>query len=315
MSRYDDYGDYGFPRYHSRRPREVTGGIKAQGGKNLGGSNWWAKRWVEVLERYAEEEYEIGARLKRGKTYARKGQVVALEISKGKVAASVQGSRANPYKVVIRVDTLDRDDWKRVIARFAGQPLHVAKLLAGEMPAEIEDAFNEEGVPFFPYDYHELDVRCGCQDWVSPCKHIAAVLYLLGEEIDRDPFLIFKLRGMEREKLMKELGKSVTPADGKRRRSKTDLSSADEAVTDQPLSTDLERFWGSTKLPPLIAEPSPPPAYKAGLLKQLGNFPTWRGEQPLFPTLEPLYAQAAAAAMEILARENKANMDEGEPNE
>ncbi len=313
MSRYDGYDDYGFPRYHSRRPRQVTGGIKAQGGKNLGGANWWAKRWVEVLEQYAQEEYEVGARLKRGQSYAKKGQVVALEIGRGKVTASVQGSRAAPYKVVIRVDTLDREDWKRIITRLASQPLHMAKLLAGDMPAEIEEAFDAEALPFFPYDYHELDVRCGCQDWVSPCKHIAAVLYLLGEEIDRDPFLIFKLRGMEREKLMAELGKVATG--GKRRRSKTDLPSASETASEQSLSTDLERFWGGAKLSPLIAEPSPPPAYKAGLLKQLGNFPTWRGEQPLFPTLEPLYAQAAAAAMEILARENKTNVDENEPSE
>lgn len=313
MSRYDDYDDYGYPRYHSRRPRQVTGGIKAQGGKNLGGASWWAKRWVEVLERYAEEDYEISARLKRGRTYAKKGQVVALEIARGKVTAYVQGSRATPYKVLIRVDTLDRDEWQRVIGRFANQPLHVAKLLAGEMPAEVEAAFDEEGLPFFPYDYHELDVHCGCQDWVSPCKHIAAVLYLLGEEIDRDPFLIFKLRGMERDRLMKELGKIATG--GKRRRSKADLSPVIDAAGDQTLSTDLERFWGGGKLPPLIPETSPPPVYKAGLLKQLGNFPTWRGEEPVFSTLEPLYAQAAAAAMDLLARQNKANGDETEPNE
>ena len=79
------------------------------------------------------------------------------------------------------------------------QVIFTAKLLAGEMPQDIEQAFTDAGLSLFPAQSKDLDTECSCPDWSNPCKHIAAVYYLLGEEFDRNPFLIFKLRGMERE--------------------------------------------------------------------------------------------------------------------
>ena len=191
MSRYDDYGY--FP---PSRPRKAKGGIKAQSKRGAFGESWWAKRWIAVLERF-----DIGARLGRGRSYARQGQVLSLAIDKGQVKAKVQGSRPKPYDVAIQLKTLSAADWKKLAKALSQQALFAAKLLAGQMPQDIEQAFEGVGLSLFPATHQDLDTDCSCPDWSNPCKHIAAVYYLLGEEFDRDPFLIFKLRGMSREEL------------------------------------------------------------------------------------------------------------------
>ena len=86
------------------------------------------------------------------------------------------------------------------------QALFVAKLLAGEMPQDIEPVFREVGLSLFPAKLGDLETDCSCPDWSNPCKHIAAAYYLLGEEFDRDPFLIFTLRGLGRDALLARLG-------------------------------------------------------------------------------------------------------------
>ena len=92
-------------RYHEyfepSRPREAKGGIKAQSGRGGFGRSWWARRWIEVLE-----GFDLGARLGRGRSYARRGQVLSVDVEKGAVTARVQGSRAPPYRVEIKVKTL-----------------------------------------------------------------------------------------------------------------------------------------------------------------------------------------------------------------
>ena len=76
----------GFPP--ASRPRAVKGGIKATSQRGGFGQSWWARRWIQVLE-----SFHIGSRLQRGRSYARKGQVASIEVKKGLVEASVQGSR------------------------------------------------------------------------------------------------------------------------------------------------------------------------------------------------------------------------------
>ena len=176
--------------YEPSRPREAKGGIKSQSKRGDFGKSWWARRWIEVLE-----SFDIGARLQRGRAYARKGQVLSIEIDKGCVTASVQGSRARPYDVKINVATLSDDNWSRVVDALSEQAIFAAKLLSGEMPEDIEQAFKNIKLSLLPEKRKDLDTDCSCPDWSNPCKHIAAVYYLIGEEFDRDPFLIFKLRG------------------------------------------------------------------------------------------------------------------------
>src|SRR5215218_651606 len=192
---------YDYEYYPKSTPRQAKGGIKAQSKRGGFGESWWAKRWIQVLE-----SFNIGARLSRGRSYARNGQVLAIAIEKGKVEAKVQGSRPRPYDVTIEVKTLSESEWAKVIDALGRQALFAAKLLAGEMPQDIEPLFQEVGLSLFPAKLGDLTTACSCPDWSNPCKHIAAAYYLLGEEFDRDPFLIFTLRGLGRDALIAALG-------------------------------------------------------------------------------------------------------------
>ena len=134
------------------------------------------------------------------------GQVLSIETDKGRVRAKVQGSRPKPYEVAIQVKTLSSADWQKVVRELSKQAIFMAKLLAGEMPQDIEKVFKDARLSVFPEKLKDLKTECSCPDWSNPCKHIAAVYYLLGEEFDRDPFLIFKLRGMNRDEFLRLLG-------------------------------------------------------------------------------------------------------------
>ena len=113
------------------------------------------------------------------------------------MTARVQGSRARPYLVRIRVETLDEADRDKLAAELLARPVFAAKLLAGQMPEDVEDLFRDAGLSLFPDSEDGLETDCSCPDWTNPCKHIVAVYLLLGEEFDRDPFLVFKLRGAD----------------------------------------------------------------------------------------------------------------------
>lgn len=186
--------------YEPSRPRPVKDGIKAKNVRGAFGASWWAKRWIAVLETFG-----WGNRLTRGRSYARQGQVLNIDLQAGRVNARVQGSRATPYKVRLEIPPLGDAQWERAVDSMAEQAIFAAKLLAGEMPQNIEDAFTAAGVPLFPQSTQDIATDCSCPDYANPCKHIAAVYYLLGERFDDDPFLIFHLRGRTREQIVDAL--------------------------------------------------------------------------------------------------------------
>jgi uncharacterized Zn finger protein len=281
MSR-DDHWGY----YPPSQPREAKGGIKAQSGRGGFAQSWWAKRWIAVLE-----SFNIGARLARGRAYARKGQVLDIQIKEGQVQAKVQGSRRTPYKVSISVRTLDATQWDKVLTALSEQAVYVASLLAGEMPQDIETAFAAINVPLFPERAQDLVTDCSCPDWSNPCKHIAAVYYLLGEEFDRDPFLLLLLRGMAKERLVSELQK----------RGATELDSVEaiEPPEPEPLPVEANAFWQGTP-PPIGVDVVHEAGAPAALLQRLGPFPLWRGEQPVLEALIPAYSEAAERAKCLL---------------
>jgi len=182
------------------RPIRVDGGIRARSKRGAIGEQWWSRRFIGVLESYG-----MSGRLARGRSYARAGQVLDFALSQGKVTARVQGSRVRPYQVRIGVLPLTSAQWRRVQDRLASQALFRAKLLAGEMPHEIEEVFAECGTPLFPRSATDLDMHCSCPDWEVPCKHLAAVCYVLAEEFDRDPFGMLAWRGRARDELLAAL--------------------------------------------------------------------------------------------------------------
>lgn len=278
-------GDGYYSSFPKSQPLPADGGIKAHSQRGGFASNWWAKRWIAVLE-----SFDLGARLTRGRRYARGGQVLNISVDRGMVVAEVQGSRKKPYSVVITVMPLSKEDWGKVGERLSSQALYAARLLAGEMPPDIEAVFEEEGLSLFPHPTRDLRTRCSCPDWSNPCKHIAAVYYLLGEEFDRDPFLLFKLRGMEREELVELLGHSAAFAE---------VTPEDPAPTPphEPLPTSPPDFWHAGALPDGLFGEVRVPELAAALPRHLGNFPFWRGELPLQTALETIYTQASPVGL------------------
>ena len=195
MSRRDVRG-----RITSSGPIAVEGGIKARSKRGAIGEQWWSRRFIAFLESYG-----MSGRLQRGRCYARRGQVLEFSLGTGKVTARVQGSRPQPYQVSIKVRPLTVAQWREVEARLAGQALFRARLLAGEMPAEIEQVFADAGTPLFPRSSRDLEMNCNCPDWEIPCKHLAAVCYVLAEAFDDDPFAMLAWRGKARDDLLAAL--------------------------------------------------------------------------------------------------------------
>ena len=306
----------GYGHYEPTKPIEVKGGIKTKSKRGSFAQNWWAKRWIKTLE-----SFNIGARLSRGKSYARKGQVTSIKIETGLVRAKVQGSSSKPYSVTIKVRTLTGSEWERLAEKLALKPIFAAKLLAGEMPEDIDSAFKEIGLSLFPEKLDDLETDCSCPDWSNPCKHIAAVYYLLGEEFDRDPFLIFKLRGVDMDDFVSILGKSSGPekqnlvAEARTFLEGPDVETSAKTEAEgapffpESLSLAPEGFWG--RFPEKPEEEKSPsfeahiPQVPAILPKRLGKFPFWSGEEDLLEVLEEIYKKASSAGMMIFLGERK----------
>jgi uncharacterized Zn finger protein len=281
------YRDY-FP---PSKPIAAKGGIKARSKRGAFATSWWGRRWLAVLE-----TLNLGGRLQRARTYARKGQVLNIDIEPGSVHADVQGSRPKPYRISIGVKQLAANETQRLAAELAKSPYFLAKLMTREMPQDIETLFDTARVSLFPSRASELRTDCSCPDWSNPCKHIAAVYYLLGEEFDRDPFLIFRLRGLDTTAMLATIGPSQLEPE-----SQPDMHPEAGAPMLVRGQAAPESFWeGSRPEVDLIAR-AVSDQNAAPLLRRLGNLPFWRGQEPLLDMLEPTYAQAANRALQILA--------------
>src|SRR3984957_15123946 len=182
------------------KPIRVEGGIKARSRRGAIGEQWWSRRFIGVLEASA-----IGGRLGPGRSHAPAGPGLDFRLSQGKVTAQVQGSRVRPYDIRLGVLPLTKPQRRRVTERLASQALFRAKLLAGGMPHRVENVFTDCGTPLFPRSASDLDMHCSCPDWGVPCKHLAAVCYVLAEEFDRDPFAMLAWRGKARDDLLTAL--------------------------------------------------------------------------------------------------------------
>jgi len=238
--------------YPASRPRKAQGGIKARSKRGSIGEQWWSRRFIDVLESFG-----LQSRLARGRNYARSGQVLSLDIGTGHVTAKVQGSRVKPYAVKLTVDPLTTRQWQRVEEALAARAIFRARLLAGEMPAEIEEVFADCGTPLFPKSARDLAMSCSCPDWEVPCKHLAAVCYVLAEAFDDDPFAMLAWRGKGREDLLAALRRLT----GGGQASSGNRPVID--VADQPLGQSIPSFWSSSlsqarlrALPPAAPAPA-----------------------------------------------------------
>ena len=159
---------------------------------------WWGNAWVTALEEGALD----AKRLARGRSYAEQGHVDAITVTPGLVLAYVQGSRPRPYRVQVRLRTLDDADWARFLDAAAERPGHIAALLDKELPQTLVDC----GVPLLPGP-RDLDPHCSCPDRGHPCKHAAALCYQTARLLDADPFVLLLLRGRGERELLDALSR------------------------------------------------------------------------------------------------------------
>jgi len=239
-----------YQNYNKKPTIETDQGIKAKSKRGAFVKSWWATRWIKAMEQVMDR-----GRLSRGRSYARKGQVLSLEEKPGKITAKVQGSRSRAYSVKIQIEPLTARQWRQVMDALATRPIFMAQLLAGEMPQDIEEAFTAANLSLFPESADELTQSCNCPDWASVCKHLAAVHYILAERFDEDPFLLFRLRGKSQDELLEALVK----------RGGANLLKEDagpEYETPSPLPAATADFWGAGREGahfPVEIEPPPVP--------------------------------------------------------
>jgi uncharacterized Zn finger protein len=182
------------------RPRPVSGGIQIHSARGSVARTWWSQRFIAVLEQIG-----VGGRLSRGRSYARAGQIISLDVEVGGARALVQGSRPRPYQVRIGIPAFGKAEWGRVAQALTDDASYAAALLNGQMPRDIESVFDAVGLALFPAGVRDLAMDCNCPDHEVPCKHLAAVFYVLAERFDADPFEILALRGRDRAALLDDL--------------------------------------------------------------------------------------------------------------
>ena len=200
MSRPRKYSYYDNYYYESSRPRKADGGMRTSAKRGEIGSRWWSKQFLSALETFGWTN-----RLERGKRYARSGQVLGISICKGEVTAKVQGSQVRPYSVKINYPSASEKSWTGIIARMKGKPELLSRILIGDVPEELERIFREEKSSLFPSRAKEIEMECSCPDYANPCKHIAAVFYVMADTFDQDPFLLLQLKGRSRSEIMNAL--------------------------------------------------------------------------------------------------------------
>jgi uncharacterized Zn finger protein len=262
---------------------------------------WWGKKFIEALEQFND-----AGRLSRGRSYARNDKVRSFEIKEGVVTAKVRGS-VNPYYGVyteplytttIEFQPISEAKWSAAIALIASRASLISRLLLNEIPNNIEDSFSLLGLHLLPRSREDFKSDCSCPDWSNPCKHIAGVYYLVAAELDRDPFLLFELRGLSRQDLQKELLKSPLGqalAVELQRSQRPPQSSPTYYTRPQTIAAhpeSLRDFWQGAKRLPQTIEPLPETPVAGIPIKKQGDFPAfWQRENSFIEAMETIYRQ------------------------
>jgi len=273
--------DDAWRRYPASVPLPAKGGIATSKQRGQMAATWWSRRFVATLEGYG-----LGARMQRGRRYARSGQVLNLQVGSAVIAAQVQGSRTTPYLVTIAVGAPSETQWARIVEAMKAKVGFVARLVDGEVPSDLEEVFASCGVALFPAKWDDMKATCSCPDWENPCKHIAAVLYVFADRLDEDPWLVLELRGRQREALLDALAAGGSA-----------LASGRWQGTDASL--EVAPWWPFTPGRPLpaITEPASqaalgaaaPPGRPDAVLDSLETLEVKVGEATLVEIVRPLY--------------------------
>lgn len=281
-------------------PRRVRNGLKLRGGDVVTPRTWIARRWLDLLEKMVP----VTARLE-GLEYARSGQISTLQLAAGGVVGCVQGRAVEPYDVRWRIPAFADHQWQEVFEAMAGEAFYSAKLLAREVPEALEAMMASLGLRLVP-DIREVEIECTCRTG-APCKHAAALAYLVAERLDDDPLAAFDLRGIPSNRVLDRLGTA-------RARSATGDAVAHpepfpphSVQPTRPLHECLDSFWRPG--PELAQLQKMPPPHHAphALLRRLGPSPL-PGRFPLVGLLASVYDTVAERAVEL--RDHAERLDE-----
>jgi uncharacterized Zn finger protein len=260
---------------------------------------WWGNKFIETLEKFTDS-----GRLGRGRSYARGSKVKSFKIEDGLVMAEVRGS-VNPYfgvyteplyKTKVEFQPITQAKWAVAIAQMASKASFISRLLLNEMPDNIEEAFQPLGLNLLPNSKKDFKTSCSCPDDSNPCKHIAGVYYLVAAELDKDPFLLFELRGLSKEVLHRELVK--TPL-GMALAAELTAEAGEPVPVDSyytqptiasPESVSLKEFWQGAKRLPQTVEVGAQSGVRAIVVKKQGDFPPfWQKDGSFIEVMEELY--------------------------
>ncbi|MGB3767793.1 MAG: SWIM zinc finger family protein [Phormidesmis sp.] len=269
--------------------------------------SWWGQKFITAIENLTDS-----GRLSRGRSYARGSKVKGFEIDGNLVTAQVRGS-INPYfgvhkeplyHITIEFQPLSAAKWSAAVAEMASKASVISRLLLNEIPDDIEKTFQSLNLNLLPGSQKDFETSCSCPDWSNPCKHIAGVYYLVAAELDQDPFLLFELRGLSRENLIKELSKSplgqALSAELQSAQSTPQHAAAfytpPETLPAQGETkegeTNLREFWQGKKQLPQTMEALPENSVSAIQIKKQGDFPAfWHRDNSFIEAMETLYEQ------------------------
>ncbi len=247
---------------------QAEGGIATSRARGSMAETWWSKRFIAVLESFG-----LGGRMTRGRTYARGGQVLSLDVNEGLLVAQVQGSRRTPYAVTVRIATPSPTQWVKITDALRSRLGYAAQLLDGEVPTDLEEVFTSAGSNLFPAQWRELRATCSCPDWGDPCKHQAAVLYVFADQLDRDPWKLIEWLGKSKDEIL-ALFAGVAPVG----------SASGEVAPWWPLRVDAPTVDVNTSIPVPVF-----PDIPYAVLGRLESLDATFGAEPITDTLQRLY--------------------------
>lgn len=235
--------------------------------------------------------------------------MVDVTINPGIITANVQGTSSTPYEVIIRITPFTNAQWKKIFKELDSQVIYAAKLIGSEMPSDIEEVFTRAQVNLFPKSKREIRTKCSCPDSANPCKHIAAVYYVIGEELDRDPFLIFHLRGRSKDQVLETLSHQrheKSPIDCKKKSSKKKkkcISTSNKKNIQNTMDTiqtiSVNNFWEIDERFNSFSISFEPPYVPMALLRRLGPPVFWRNcSLDFFTEMKRFYTKIQQSALD-----------------
>lgn len=257
------------------------------------GATWWGSSWLKALS-----HIDYSNRLPRGARYARSGSVKSIDIAHNEINAKVQGRRPSPYRITISAPVFSQRERQKIKAIITANPFYMSQLAVHKLPETLLDDLTRAGVALFPKSWRDLDMHCSCPDWAVPCKHLAAVIYIVANEIDKNPFLVFHLHNYD---LLSDLTKVLDTV--------SDASGFDDIPTvaslleksgqeAEPRSEDFfERAAqiGFSQIPPLAQD----------ILSILSDNPLFAPEGTFKTLLHKMYRFTAAEVKRVFSRRSE----------